>query len=147
MLQNVKTKLGYIHGQLNMTVHIVKKKSSTWRNANPNNDSASFRNDFRNNIHPSSRYEWNTLKKKKCDYFGLSYFIEMYKPSSNHDRCWRVAARFGTLFRNFALQVPGQEHGIWTTSRENLSSRFAREVDSNRPAQLQKPARLLKFRL
>ena len=36
---------------------------------------------------------------------------------------------------------------IWATSRENLSSGFATKVDSNRPAQLQRLARGLIFRL
>ena len=36
---------------------------------------------------------------------------------------------------------------IWATSRENLSSGFATRWDSNRPAQLMRLARVLKFRL
>ena len=36
---------------------------------------------------------------------------------------------------------------IWATSRENLSSGFATSKDSNRPAQLMRLARVLKFRL
>ena len=36
---------------------------------------------------------------------------------------------------------------IWVTARENLTSGFATRVDSNRPAQLQKLGRALKFRI
>ena len=34
---------------------------------------------------------------------------------------------------------------IWATSRENLSSGFPKNEDSNQPAQLQRLARKLKF--
>ena len=36
---------------------------------------------------------------------------------------------------------------IWAATQENLSSRFPTKIDSNHPAQLQKLARILKFRL
>ena len=39
------------------------------------------------------------------------------------------------------------DSSIWATSRENLSSGFPTREDSNRPAQLQRLARVLKFRL
>ena len=38
-------------------------------------------------------------------------------------------------------------HQIWASSRENLSSGFSTRQDSNRPAQLQKVVRVLKFRI
>ena len=54
---------------------------------------------------------------------------------------WTIAARIGDKYQ-ICLKRPK-----WASLQENLSSGFATRVDSNRPAQLMRLARLLKFRL
>ena len=85
-----------------------------------------------------------SLKNARCSMIHI-IFRGMYR---DRYHTWLIIL-FPTIpdFTSYSTTGFSVDWNFWATPRENLSLGFATRQDTNWPAQLQRPARILKFRI